>query len=184
MKPIKPILLFEDHHYFNIHKESNAKYKDLQLEIQTGFFALESVLLPIHVITSKDCLSSLYATIDAKYKEKNGLGITADKLVGLLNIPIAPILNLIAKLEDFNEYTETKTISDFSIYAETNEQIERLNYCNSILKVLAEYKEVAKIQYDVRASRMLFGNVLQYNDISNPTINISFVLNGINFRAF
>ena len=179
---VEPILLFEDFNAFNEHIEMNNKYKELQLNIQSKIYDLQAILLPIELITYTNAESALNDAILDKYKDKNTLNIKANKLIDVLEINVAEILELINSLVQYDDYLETKNISDFSIYANTAEQIERYNYTSILLELLQQYHLVAKMPLDVRFYRALFGNVLRFNEAHNPILSIYFILNGINFR--
>ena len=76
------------------------------------------------------------------FKDKNALGLSYEKLNEILGLPTKNVSFIIAELEKC-KVTQEPTAKEFSQYATTTPQKERLRYANGLVRHLEAYREQA-----------------------------------------
>jgi len=83
---------------------------------------------------------TLQEIVMSSFRAKNSLGLSYEKLVGILELPIQNVSYIIAELEKCKVIQEP-TAKEYSQYAVTTEQKERLRYANGLVRHLEAYRE-------------------------------------------
>jgi hypothetical protein len=93
-----------------------------------------NVSIGIEALTADDAYNTFMQTFGELYKEKNVLGLKPVKLFDLLSLNLEKVISI------FNTAKLTKKdkpdIKDYSIYAETEQELERLQTSKEFLAVL------------------------------------------------
>jgi len=77
---------------------------------------------------------SIFKLIEKAYKDQNPMGLSGEKLAELKEINVNTLIN--NEVYEYTRYVNaTKpNIDDYSVYAETDSEIEKLENCNKFIK--------------------------------------------------
>ena len=121
---------------------------------------------------SKDILETFYTAIEERHKENNPLKLSGRKLCELLEIDDTLIKNHSLQFKNYIDVTKPRK-DNFTLYAETDEELFRLDYVNRLIDILNETKDHRNIH------RMevlkVFGSIVKLNGISEYVVNPNFV---------
>ena len=104
------------------------------------------------------------------FKDKNALGLSYQKLNEILGLPTKNVNFIISELEK-SKVTQEPTAKEFSQYATTTEQKERLRYSNSMVRIFESYKESS------------YGNIYPFTAIKAFTKPPVYIDTGMNWKV-
>ena len=108
----------------------------------------------------------------SRHKENNPLKLSGRKLCELLEIDDTLIKNHSLQFKNYIDVTKPRK-DNFTLYAETDEELFRLDYVNRLIDILNETKDHRNIH------RMevlkVFGSIVKLNGISEYVPNPNFV---------
>jgi len=122
--------------------EQFKSFENIKVELEKALIAFSKDIeyngsIEIDFLNPKATLQNI--VLEA-FKEKNSLSLSYEKLVEILELPIHNVNYLISELEKC-KVLETPEARDYSQYATTIEQKERLRYSNSMVRIFESYKE-------------------------------------------
>ena len=120
---------------------------------------------------NNDILKSFYSKIAEIHESNNTLKLSPIKLCDLLEIDDSLIKNHCLQYKNFKDIKKPRR-DPFCVYAETDEELYKLEFANKLIDILNELKEHRNIQrMDIIR---LFGSIIKldnsyYKYIVNPT---------------
>ena len=123
--------IFVDTEGFNREQSSYNKKKQLEQNIRFVVKKLTKQLTNSEFY--KDIPTNFYKAIEKAYKDSNPMKLKGEKLVELLEIDTTELFKL------NNDYQQVKnavepSLTSFTIYAETREEIAKYNACNDLIE--------------------------------------------------
>jgi len=85
----------------------------------------------------EDPINNFNKLIEQKYKSKNQLGLSATKLIDVLEIDISEFIKAKAKYDTFKE-TQKPNIDDYSHFTETDQENKKLDAVNDVINSLSK----------------------------------------------
>lgn len=136
MRPIK----FNDE-AFNRDLQKYQDREKLKAELKVEF----ELLLPEYKYDEeklfKDPVGYLYESLEVKYKKQNTLHLTGLKLAELLQINTDRYRKTAFKFNnDFKHILEEPQVEAYTIYATTEEELKRLEYCEKYIQIIEDYE--------------------------------------------
>lgn len=138
MKPIKFKKESYDKHLerYNKKEEVKAQLKTELLNIVGDKYEVEDDKL------FKDPIGYLYECIEHRYKKQNVMLLSGFKLAELMQIDIDAFRVLAYKFNnDHKAPINEPNVEDYTVYAETEDEIKRLEYCESLIQLYEEFED-------------------------------------------
>jgi len=114
--------------------------------------------------------NTLQNIVMSSFKAKNTLNLSFEKLVEILELPTKNVNFIISELEKCT-VLEKPEARDFSKYAVTTEEKEKLRYSNSMVRIFENYKESS------------YGNIYPFTVIKAFTKPPVYVDTGMNWKV-
>ena len=121
---------------------------------------------------SNNILGTFYLKVAEIHKENNSLKLSGKKLCGLLEINDSLIKNHSVMYDKFRDFVKPKK-DTFTLFAETDKELYKLEFVNKLIDVLNELKEHKNI-HRMEIVR-LFGSIIKLNNISQYVANPNFI---------
>ena len=122
---------------------------------------------------SNDILYTFYTAIEKIYRESNSLKLSGKKLCDLLEIDDKLIKNHSARYNKFKDIVKPKKYT-FTMYAETDKELYKLDYVNRLCDILNEAKD-HKMLYRMEVMKV-FGSLVKLDGLQYA-VNPSFIKN-------
>ena len=119
-----------------------------------------------------DVLEAFYRAVEDKMKDDNSLKLSGRKLCDLLEIDDRLIKNHSEQYEKFKNIVKPKR-DTFTLFAETDKELYRLDYAKRVIEILNELKEHRHVHWNVMIQA--FNGVIKLNGVSQYIVNPSFV---------
>jgi len=89
----------------------------------------------------EDAEMEFYFQLELQKADINSLGLKGNKLAEVLSLSVDEIKRLQAKLKEYSHVIQP-TIEDFTIYAETPEELKKYQNCINVIKAIGMVKDV------------------------------------------
>ncbi len=110
----------------------------------------------------KDVMKNFFEMLLAKYKKQNTLNLRGEKLADLLEIDLSNLKKFSA-MYDKLKGVQSPTEDSFTTYAETDEELSKLDATEKLVNMIKEINEVCGIRaypFEVCSG---FKNIIQYD---------------------
>jgi hypothetical protein len=121
---------------------------------------------------NNNILGTFYLKVEEVHKENNSLKLSGKKLCSLLEIDDSLIKSHSVQYEKFRDFIKPKKDA-FTLFAETDKELYRLDYAKRLIEVLNELKEHRQVHWNVMIQA--FNGVIKLNGISEYIVNPNFV---------
>ena len=91
-----------------------------------------------------DPVNKLSKLIEVKYEDKNSLGLSGHKLIDMLEIDTSKFLKAKAEYDALDDIKKPNK-NDYSHFTETDEENEKLNAINNVIKALEQLGNFAHV---------------------------------------
>ena len=159
--------------YFNEHGY-NHELKQYSHKIALeGLILTEFSKIGVKKVDFKNnILETFYFKIAEIHEKNNSLKLSGKKLCGLLEINDTLIKNHSVMYDKFRDFVKPKK-DTFTVFAETDKELYKLEFVNKLIDVLNELKEHKNI-HRMEIVR-LFGSIIKLNNISQYVANPNFI---------
>ena len=166
-KTVRQPIIFNEHGYNHELKQYSHK-KALE-----GLILNEFSRIGLKKVDFKnDVLEAFYRAVEDKMKDDNSLKLSGRKLCDLLEIDDRIIKNHSEQYEKFKNIVKPKK-DTFTLFAETDKELYRLDYAKRVIEILNELKEHRHVHWNVMTQA--FNGVIKLNGVSQYIVNPSFV---------
>ena len=152
--------------------EQFKNFENIKVELEKALLKLgkEIEYEGVYDINFSNPKNTLENIVMSSFKAKNTLNLSFEKLVEILELPTKNVNYIISELEKC-KVLETPEAKDFSQYAVTTEEKEKLRYSNSMVRIFENYKESS------------YGNIYPFTVIKAFTKPPVYVDTGMNWKV-
>ena len=159
--------------YFNEHGYNHELKQYSHKKALEGLILNDFSKIGIKKVDFKNnILETFYLKIAEIHEKNNSLKLSGKKLCGLLDIDDSSIKNHSAQYEKFRDFVKPKK-DTFTLFAETDKELYRLDYAKRVIEILNELKEHRHVHWNVMTQA--FNGVIKLNGVSQYIVNPSFV---------
>tara|TARA_Y100001954_G_C15570294_1_gene483150 strand:- start:34 stop:573 length:540 start_codon:yes stop_codon:yes gene_type:complete len=152
--------IYVDKEAFNQEQSRYREKRDLEREIRKEVKKLtkKTPAKEFH----KDVMNNFYSHLEKSYEDVNPMKLKGQKLVMLLDIDISNLQALSEKYDSVKSAKEP-SLTAHTIYAETDEEMSKLDTCNKLINFITHFKESTGLHKYPKDVEAVFKGIIIYD---------------------
>ena len=117
----------------------------------------------------ENTLENFYSALEKEFKGKNPMKIKGEKLCMLLDFDTSELISLASEYNSLKSL-KSPSISNFTIYAETEKELKKLALCDYIIKGLESMNEDFGFRVSPMEAERIFRRIIIYSGKENKLV--------------